>query len=102
MFFNKYCLFICQVCLRALYALNFCILALFNHFLWLGLETMYIPCYAFFKSFKIDNIKIESFKISKIENATSKNLNEEEQGLSENEEFDSLKCYILLIFFFNI
>ena len=63
---------------------------------------MYIPCYAFFKSFKIDNIKIESFKISKIENATSKNLNEEEQGLSENEEFDSLKCYILLIFFFNI
>ena len=63
---------------------------------------MHIPCYAFFKSFKIDNIKIESFKISKIENATSKNLNEEEQGLSENEEFDSLKCYILLIFFFNI
>ena len=63
---------------------------------------MYIPCYAFFKSFKIDNIKIESFKSSKIENATSKNLNEEEQGLSENEEFDSLKCYILLIFFFNI
>ena len=63
---------------------------------------MHIPCYAFFKSFKIDNIKIESFKSSKIENATSKNLNEEEQGLSENEEFDSLKCYILLIFFFNI
>ena len=63
---------------------------------------MYIPCYAFFKSFKIGNIKIESFKSSKIENATSKNLNEEEQGLSENEEFDSLKCYILLIFFFNI
>ena len=63
---------------------------------------MHIPCYAFFKSFKIDNIKTESFKSSKIENASSKNLNEEEQGLSENEEFDSLKCYILLIFFFNI
>ena len=66
---------------------------------------MYIPCYAFFKSFKIDNIKIGSFKSSKIENATSKNLNDEEQGLSENEEFDSLKCYIpptINFFFFSI